>query len=139
MNSFFDGAPRGENSWRPADFEDDGYTIEVTYRNDQGEEYVDITDSYGKFIRCWPGCGGEWPACKHSCPVWNHRTAKCMIEDYLLRESHPGYDPFDAIRLRARFIDEDNERYVEQFETLDGIQWEIAVDLDAQPDDVWAP
>ena len=120
-----------EHSWKPIAFDDDGYTIEVIYRNEQGEEYLHVSDSYGTSFSCWEGCSGEWPACKWDYPIYNRHRSKSILEDYIRRENNPDYNPFDSLQHHECFID-DNNLYVEQFETLDGAQWEIAVDVGEQ-------
>lgn len=131
MNTFYDGPTISGHTWKPVSFEEDGYTIEITYRNELGEEYVDSSDYCGKRFFCWEGCSGERPVCRWTCPVCNRRPSTSMIEDYVRSERNIEYDPFLFLEHHECFID-DNNLYVEQFETLDGVQWEIAVDVDGQ-------
>ena len=128
MNTFYDGPAISGHTWKPVSFEDNGYSIEITYRNELGEEYVDLSNCCGKGFFCWEGCSGEWPVCMWTCPVCNRHTSTSMIEDYARSERDIEYDPFLFLEHHECFID-DNNLYVEQFETLDGIQWEIAVDV----------
>ena len=120
-----------EHVWQPVDVDDDGYTAEITYRNEEGEEYLHVTDSYGGAIRCWRGCSGEWPACRRGCLIFDTARSTGLTEAYLRSARCPGFDPFDHPQHRESFID-DNNLYVERFETLDGVRWEIAVDVDEQ-------
>ena len=124
-----------EHEWYPAEVDRESYgDYQCTYRNERGEEHVHTIDSFGSYgdprVFCWRGCSGDWPGCKRDCPLWN-TVANDMLEMDRQREETPPYDPFSFMLNHTEDID-DRNFYVEEFDTLDGTHWEIAVDIEKQ-------
>ena len=119
-----------EHIWTPVDADEDGSTTQITYRNELGEEFVYATDHCQSHTICWPKCIGDWPGCRAGCQAFNSLQNKWNDQMKKARVM-PEYDQFSFILHHKCFID-DNNLYVEQFETLDGVQWEIAVDIEKQ-------
>ena len=119
-----------EHIWTPVDSDEDGLTTQITYQNELGEEFVYATDGCISHKMCWPGCSGDWPGCRAGCKAFNSLQDKWNAE-MKQEQTIPEYDPFSFMLHHECFID-DNNLYVEQFETLDGVQWEIAVDVGEQ-------
>lgn len=108
--------------------------IQCTYCNELGEEHVHLADgveAYGNpRACCWSGCSGDWPGCKVSCLLFEE-IANEMLEERKEHERISEPDPFSFMLNKSCDIDENNF-YVETFDTLDGTHWEIAVDIGAQ-------
>ena len=119
-----------QHIWTPVDADEDAFTTQITYRNELGEEFVYATYWSARDRICWPGCSGDWPGCMAGCRAFNALQDK-WHEQRRQAETMPTYDPFSFMLHHECFID-DNNLYVEQFETLDGVQWEIAVDVEKQ-------
>ena len=120
--------------WKPVAAEDDGLSVEITYRNELGEEYVHVTGGWGVEIDssnshalCWDHCYGDWPGCKHDCPLFTGPITEWLKEQKRY-ETMPPENPFSFLLHRSYSID-DNNFYVEAFDTLDGSHWEISVDV----------
>ena len=121
-----------EHIWKPVEAVDEGLTVQITYRNEQGEEFIYITDGWGCGRRavCWPRCSGDWPGCKASCPALTELEEKWAAEEREYQKIPP-LDPFNFMLNYLCSID-DNNCYVEEFDTLDGAHWEIAVNVEKQ-------
>lgn len=118
--------------WKPVDADEDGFTAQITYQNELGEEFIYSTDTWECDPRaiCWPSCSGDWPGCRASCRAFSVIQDKRYAEmaEY---EKIPPYDPFSFMLNHLCSID-DNNCYVEEFDTLDGTHWEIAVNVEKQ-------
>ena len=121
-----------EHIWKPVDADEDGLTVQITYQNEMGEEFIYTTDGrgYETHLPCWPGCSGDWPGCKASCPALTELDEKWAAEEKKYQKVPP-LDPFNFMLNHEAFID-DNNCYVEAFDTLDGAHWEIAVNVEEQ-------
>ncbi len=121
-----------DHIWKPVDADEDGLTAQITYQNELGEEFIYTTDGrgYGTHHLCWPRCSGDWPGCRASCQAFSSLQDKwyAEMEEY---EKIPPYDPFNFMLNHLCSID-DNNCYVEEFDTLDGAHWEIAVNVEKQ-------
>ena len=127
-----------ENNWIPVEGIYDGWCAQITYRNEKGEEFTYTTcdelmtfdEQSGSHAICWPGCCGDWPGCRASCCAYS-----ALLETWADQEkaycAMPPMDPFSFMLNHFCSID-DNNFYVEEFDTLDGAHWEIAVDVDEQ-------
>ena len=127
-----------EHIWEPVDAVYDGWCIQITYQNELGEEFVYTTcdelmnseEHSGLRAMCWPRCSGDWPGCRAGCCAYN-----AMLEMWSAQEKEystmPPMDPFSFMLNHYCSID-DNNYYVEEFDTLDGAHWEIAIDVDEQ-------
>lgn len=126
------------HSWNIVEATYDGWTIECTYRNESGEEHVHAVsdafvsyegDSYGNLRPCcWERCSGDWPACKMTCPLFMD-IASTILKERKSFEKMPPKDPFSFMLNHACGVDEDN-RYYEEFDTLDEAHWIIAIDVE---------
>ena len=123
--------------WIPIQADYDGFCIEIYYTNNLGKEHVHVTDSWGLDIRenslhslCWSQCSGDWPGCKMNCPLFTGPVNELLAE-WKEYEKIPEPDPFNFLLNHNCDID-DNNFYVEEFDTLDGTHWEIAVDVGDQ-------
>ena len=119
-----------EHIWFPIDADYDGCGMfEIVYRNERGDEFVHVVDSWenSPHALCWKNCSGDWPGCKMSCPLFTGPMEELVAEQKKYEEIPPR-DPFSFMLNRERYID-DNNCYVEAFDTLDGSHWEIAVDI----------
>ncbi len=123
-----------EPFWKPVDAEDDGFAIQITYVNETGKEHIHAAELWGIDIDssiahtlCWNQCSGDWPGCRNSCPLFTGPVA-----DLIAREKEyevmPPYDPFSFMLNHYCEID-DHNTYVESFDTLDGVHWEVSVDV----------
>lgn len=126
-----------ETFWKPVKAEDDGFAIQITYKNEHGEEHIHVAESWGIDIDssimhtlCWNRCSGDWPGCRNKCPLFTGPVAK-MAAQQKRYETMPPRDPFSFMLNHYCSID-DNNCYVEQFDTLDGAHWEIAINVDEQ-------
>ena len=123
-----------DQNWRPINAEDDGCAVLITYRNEAGEEHVHVADSWCVDLDssilhtlCWRQCSGDWPGCKANCPLFTGPVTE-WVEEQKRYETMPPHDPFSFMLNHYCSID-DNNCYVEEFDTLDGAHWEIAVDV----------
>ena len=124
-----------DHSWIPVEADTNLYgDYQFVFRNELGEEYVHVIDSFFEYDNpracCWKECSGDWPGCRMTCPAFAQaaeqiRTAQ---REY---ETMPPYDPFNFMLNHTEDIDEQNF-YVEKFDTLDGTHWEIALDIQQQ-------
>ena len=118
--------------WRPVDADNDGLNLQITYRNELGEEFLYSTEycSFSSRKLCWKHCCGDWPACMAACPaiklIWEEEEAERKSAKPVQSD-----DPFNFILNHNCYID-DNNYYVEEFDTLDGAHWEIALDINEQ-------
>ena len=126
-----------DHSWIPIHADDDGFNIQVWYANNLGEEHVHATDFGNLDIRenslhslCWSQCSGDWPGCKMDCPLFTG-PINGLLATWKEYEKLPPPDPFSFLLNHNCDID-DNNFYVEKFDTLDGTHWEIAVDVGDQ-------
>ena len=119
-----------EHIWTPIDAVDTGLTVQITYQNEEGEEFIYTIDDWecSAHTVCWPRCSGDWPGCKASCPAFAELEKEWAEEEKQYRRIPP-YDPFNFMLNYEAFID-DNNCYVEAFDTLDGVHWEIAVNIE---------
>ena len=119
-----------EGNWKPVEGVYDGWCIQITYQNEKGEEFTYTTcdEENGSHTMCWPGCCGDWPGCRANCCAYN-----ALLETWAAQEKEycviPPMDPFNFMLNHFCSID-DNNCYVEEFDTLDGTHWEIAVNVD---------
>ena len=65
-----------------------------------------------------------------NCPAFA-QIANQMHAEKREYEKIPKYDPFSFMLRHTKDID-DHNCYVEEFDTLDGTHWEIAVDIEKQ-------
>ena len=126
-----------EHDWFPVSSDKDLGMFQITYRNELGEEYIHVADDFGVDLSsssvhslCWPKCSGDWPGCRMNCPLFNGPVQEEAAERKRF-EIVPPYDPFNFMLNRDWDLD-DNNCYVESFDTLDGTHWEIAVDVSDQ-------
>lgn len=131
--------PMDNHIWQLIEAVDDGWNIICLYRNEVGEEHVhtvsDVVSfedsSYGNLRSCcWSGCSGDWPGCKMTCLLFGDVADKRMQERKEQEEIEP-LDPFSFMLNHTCNIDNAN-CYVEEFDTLDGVHWSIAVDIEKQ-------
>ncbi len=123
------------HNWTPVEaVKDRGGEFQFIYRNELGEEHVHVIEGFFNYgntrAYCWQGCSGDWPGCRMTCPAFA-QAADQMMEEQRKSQRMPPYDPFSFMLNRTEEIDASNF-YVEQFDTLDGIHWEIALDLEQQ-------
>ena len=123
-----------DQNWRPINAEDDGCAVLITYSNEAGEEHVHVADSWGVDLDssilhtlCWRQCSGDWPGCKANCPLFTGPVTE-WVEEQKRYETMPPHDPF-SFMLNHYCSTDDNNCYVEEFDTLDGAHWEITVDV----------
>ena len=126
-----------EQQWLPISSDEDLGEFQITYRNELGEEYVHVADGFGVDLSsssvhslCWSKCSGDWPGCKMICPLFTGPMEEKAAERKRF-EIVPPYDPFNFMLNWDCDLD-DNNCYVESFDTLDGTHWEIAVDVSDQ-------
>lgn len=124
-------------TWKPVSVEDGGHVLLIHYRNKSREEYIHTADPAeldfwdGNPHRlCWSSCSGDWPGCKTGCPLIAEYY-ESIVSERRRHEIVPPVDPFGFILNRDCTIDDDNF-YIESFDTVDGAHWEIALDVSAQ-------
>ena len=106
----------------------------ITYRNELGDE---LTYSVDEFLShedlhasCWSGCSGDWPGCRMGCPLFTDLSYRILKAEREYEKMSP-YDPFSFMLNHYMSINDFN-CYMEEFDTLDGTHWEIAVDVEKQ-------
>lgn len=122
-----------EHQWFPVDaVQDHSSALQFTYRNELGEEHIHVIDDFYDYWNprsgCWSGCSGDWPGCRMICPAFAQIANEMQSERHKY-EKMPKYDPFSFMLHHTKDIDDTN-CYVEEFDTLDGVHWEISVDIE---------
>ena len=120
-----------EHIWKPVEADMEGLTAQIVYKNELDEEYVHAIDAFfengNPRARCWNRCSGDWPGCRMTCPAFA-QVAEQIRAEVREWEKMPPYDPFNFMLNRTESIDDQNF-YVEEFDTLDGAHWAIALDI----------
>lgn len=124
-----------DHKWTPVEAVKERYgECQFVYQNELGEEHIHVIDSFCEYDNpracCWKKCCGDWPGCRMTCPAFTQAAEqiRVMKREY---ERMPPYDPFNFMLNHTEDINEQNF-YVEEFDTLDGTHWEIALDIQQQ-------
>lgn len=72
-----------EHIWKPVEAVSEGVNVQITYRNEQGKEFIYTVNNWGcgTHALCWPRCRGDWPGCKVDCPALTKLEEKWAAEE----------------------------------------------------------